>query len=251
MESYAIKQLEQFYGFTRAMPLKDASAHLHAIELALESHAPQAVPEASRTAVQAYNEDDCRSTEALRDWLESLRAELVAQGADVPRPTAEDGAAPDKVRELERRQMAAREGLLAGVPPEAATDTSHTQHSLWLLAYLLDWHRREDKSQYWERYRLAELSDEDLLDERRAVAGLTFVERVEESKFKNGNVKSAVNRYAYPPQEVELGTKGELRARGRPLRQHSRARPYRPLPWTSRRAVRLPIGTRPPSIRRS
>ena len=94
------------------MPLKDASAHLHAIELALESHAPQAVPEASRTAVQAYNEDDCRSTEALRDWLESLRAELVAQGADVPRPTAEDGAGPRQGP----RARAAPDGRPRGAP---------------------------------------------------------------------------------------------------------------------------------------
>jgi predicted RecB family nuclease len=211
VESYSIKQLEQFYGFTRAMPLKDASVHLHAIELALESRVPQAVPEASRLAVQAYNEDDCRSTEALRDWLESLRTQLVAQGTEVPRPVAEDGAASDKVRELEQRQAAAREALLAGVSTDAATDPMHPQHPLWLLAYLLDWHRREDKSQYWERYRLAELSDEELLDERQALAGLTFVERVEESRFKNGNFKSAVDRYAYPPQEVELGREGELR----------------------------------------
>ena len=93
VESYSIKKLEQFYGFTRAFPLHDAAVHLQAIELALEGNAPAAIPDEARAAVGAYNADDCRSTEALRDWLERLRAELEAQGTAVPRPTAKAGDA--------------------------------------------------------------------------------------------------------------------------------------------------------------
>lgn len=213
VESYSIKQLEQFYDFAREVPLHDASTHLQAIELALEGNAPAAITEDITAAVQGYNQDDCRSTEALRDWLERLRAELVAQGTAVPRPAPQEGLPNEKVLEIEKRQEAVRTRLLQRVPPEA-TQPTHAQHSYWLLAYLLDWHRREDKSQYWERYRLAELPEEDLLEERQAIAGLEHVERVEESRFKNGNVKSVVDRYRYPLQEVEIGRRGELRIPG-------------------------------------
>ena len=48
----------------------------------------------------------------------------------------------------------------------------------WLLANLLDWHRRESKADSWEYFRLKDLTDEDLLDERSALSGLRFVERL-------------------------------------------------------------------------
>ena len=52
VESYSIKQLEQFYEFRRDVPLGDASQHLQAIELALESVAPDTIPPEARDAVR-------------------------------------------------------------------------------------------------------------------------------------------------------------------------------------------------------
>ncbi|MGH9203815.1 MAG: ribonuclease H-like domain-containing protein, partial [Vicinamibacterales bacterium] len=213
VESYSIKRLEQFYEFGRDVPLGDVTAHLQAIELALESNAIASVTDDVRAAVRAYNRDDCRSTEALREWLERLRADVRSQGAAVPRPQPKEGAPNAKVFAIEQRQEAARARLLDGVSADAARP-DHAQHPYWLLAYLLDWHRREDKSQYWERYRLAEMSDEDLLEERQAISGLEVVERGARERYKNGNIKSAIDRYRYPYQEVELGRSGELRIPG-------------------------------------
>ncbi len=73
VESYSIKKLEPYYGYVRRVALKNASQPLMAVELALESQAPDAITSEIREAVQGYNEDDCRSTEGLRDWLEKLR----------------------------------------------------------------------------------------------------------------------------------------------------------------------------------
>ncbi|MCL4813490.1 MAG: TM0106 family RecB-like putative nuclease, partial [Vicinamibacteraceae bacterium] len=83
VESYSIKQLEPLYEFTRDIDLREASANLQAIELALEAGTAEVIPEEVRAAVQGYNRDDCRSTQALRDWLERLRAELEAEGTSV------------------------------------------------------------------------------------------------------------------------------------------------------------------------
>ena len=51
--------------------------------------------------------------------------------------------------------------------PEAREGPDDEQQARWLLAYLLDCHRREDKADWWEFFRLCELPDEDLFDEPR------------------------------------------------------------------------------------
>jgi len=215
VESYSIKQLEPFYGFARAMPLEDASAHLQAVELALEGSAHSVIPPEALEAVRAYNEDDCRSTEALRDWLEGLRAALVAKGMDVSRPTPKQGGASEAVGDLEARQEAARARLLEGLSPEAV-DPDQPEHPYWLLAHLLDWHRREDKAAWWEFFRLRDLPEADLFDEPDAIAGLVFETRVKEVlRRKTGTpTGSVVDRYRYPVQEVQIGRRGDLRAGG-------------------------------------
>ena len=101
----------------------------------------------------------------------------------MPRPEEKPPDAPKKVTALEEQQDAARESLLAGLAPDAH-DPAHVDHPRWLLAHLVSWHRREDKAQYWERYRLNDLTDEELLDERQAFSGLEFVERVREVLHK-------------------------------------------------------------------
>lgn len=217
VESYSIKQLEPFYGFCRQVPLTDARQHLTAIELALESHAADAVADATREAVSGYNADDCRSVEALRGWLEQLRAEAIAGGTDVPRPDEKPPEPPKKVGDLEAHQLAARERLLQGVPDEAGVP-GHAQHPRWLMAYLLDWHRREDKAQYWERYRLNDLPDDELFEERSAIAGLELVDLVGWAPGRRKGSMRPVHRYRYPQQDTEIRDSGELLITGKPTR---------------------------------
>ena len=79
------------------------------------------------------------------------------------------------------------------------------EEARWLLAYLLDWHRREDKASWWDYFRLLDLPEEDLFDEPRAIAGLEFVECVEAILSKKGKaIGSVIDRYRYPIQEMEI-----------------------------------------------
>lgn len=214
VESYSIKQLEQYYGFVRDVPLADARVHLTTFELALESHAALAVPAETRDAVAGYNRDDCRSTEALRDWLERLRAEVVAAGTEVPRPEEKAPEPPEDVGALEAQQQAARARLLEGLPADARTP-GHPDHPRWLLAYLLDWHRREEKVAWWEHFRLAAVPADDLFDEQNGVGGLEYVERVDVVRNKRTQkpTGSVIDRYRYPLQETEVG-KGPVKQPG-------------------------------------
>jgi predicted RecB family nuclease len=212
IERYSIKNLEAFYGFERSVPLGRASRALLAMEQALELNCAGAVVEEVRDVVQGYNQDDCLSALRLRDWLEQLRGEVKASGTAVPRPTPQQGEASEKVDERAQRVAALRTRLLKGVP-EARADQSEEQHSRWLLAYLLDWHRREDKAGWWEYFRLRDLPEEDLFDEPQALAGLEYVERVTVVvNVKTGKpTGSVVDRYRYPAQEMEIRRKDELK----------------------------------------
>lgn len=213
VESYSIKQLEQYTGYARRVALARASQPLMAVELALEAGAPGDITDEIREAVQGYNEDDCRSTEALRDWLEGLRAAAMAGGEDVPRPETVSGDPSPAVSDLQQEVEKLRARLLEGLPPDGA-EAGHPDHARWLLAFLIDWHKREENADWWEYFRLKEMPAEDLVDERDAIAGLTFVERLGPVLGRNGKpTRSVIDRYTYPPQEAEIGTGGNLNAR--------------------------------------
>ncbi len=211
IERYSIKNLEVFYDFDRDVDLRIAGRNRQVMEQALEFGTPDRVPEEVRDSVEGYNRDDCISTLRLRDWLEKLRSEAVAAGAPIVRPIPEDAAPTEALDEKAQRVDALRARLLAGIP-DATEDRTEDQKARWLLAYMLDWHRRESKAVWWDYYRLCELPGEDLFDERDAVAGLAFVKRVGVKLNKKGKpTGKVVDRYSYPLQEMEINPGDQLR----------------------------------------
>src|SRR5262249_13706167 len=148
---------------------------------ALEANAVDAITPDVRSVVEGYNLDDCRSALQLRHWLEELRASLEAAGTEVPRPKQADGTASDPITARARRVQALFNALMAGMPAERS-ERSEEQQARWLLAHLLDFHRREAKVPWWEFFRLRGLTEEELFDERKAVSGLSFVTRIETTK---------------------------------------------------------------------
>ncbi len=201
VESYSIKKLEPFFDYVRDVPLLEVGPFKRDLEATLELAAPGAIPDIdpeARKVVQIYNRDDCVSAMRLRAWLEKCRAELLAKGHAMSRPTPKIADASEgKMQEREAtRQL--RDRLTAGIAPEPGVRDARDRARL-LLADLLEFHRREENVSWWEYYRLTELSDEDLADERKAIAGLRF-ERV----ISSGGRKTPVHRYRFPPQDVDL-----------------------------------------------
>ena len=196
VEEYSIKKLEPLYGFERAQPLDQAGVAMRVIQRGLELGVPVASADDIGRIVEAYNRDDCLSTRALRDWLETLRAGLEADGTELPRPPEVAGDPSEKIgeREARARELAGR--LLEGVP-ELPEQRTPEQQAVWLLANLLDFHRREEKAPWWEYFRLRELSDEALLDETSALSGLVHVERIPSKR-------QVVDRYRFTPQETSV-----------------------------------------------
>jgi len=198
VERYSIKDLEPFYGLTRDVPLADARTHLRVIERALELGTSDAISEDTRVAVEGYNRDDCVSALRLRAWLEDLRASVEASGTPVPRPSVKDGAPSEPLDERGRRVQTIFAALTHDVPADRAA-RSDEERARWLLAHLLEWHRREGKAPWWEFFRLRELPEDELFTERAAIGGL----RIEAARV-GGTKKCPVDRYRYPPQETEV-----------------------------------------------
>src|SRR5690606_19024718 len=116
-----------------------------------------------------------------------------------------------KLKALDEEVEQLRERLLAGIPA-GRQDRDDEAQARWLLAYLIDWHRREEKADWWEFFRLIELEDDDLLDESKAVAGLKFVERVDVVTWKSGKpTGSVIDRYTYPAQDMDIRPDNRLK----------------------------------------
>ena len=145
--------------------------------------------------IAAYNRDDCVSTWLLRGWLEERRAEAVGRWPElgwerpVALPQAPSPALTDWLRAVEERVA----GLTADLAPD---DHSPDAEARRLLADLLDWHRREEKSQWWRWFELKDdLTIEQLVNERDALAGLVFVDEFE------GEGVMRHRRYRFQPQD--------------------------------------------------
>jgi predicted RecB family nuclease len=190
VESYSIKRLEPLCRYVRHVDLHDATKSLIAFDAALDDGTAAAEHDLQQV-VAGYNEDDCRATLALRDWLEGRRVELSSSiGQELPRPVAVEEARSVEDPELARIRAA----LLFGVPDDPAL-RSESQQAKTLLADLLDWHRREDKPGWWRYFYLRDLSPAELIDEPDALGRLTGGNVVAEVK------RSVVSRFSFPPQE--------------------------------------------------
>jgi uncharacterized protein len=66
------------------------------------------------------------------------------------------------------------------------------------LAHQIEFYRREMKSAWWEFFRLNDLDDNDLLNERKGISGLQFIKEHPATK------RVPIHSYRYPQQEISL-----------------------------------------------
>ena len=207
VESYSIKELEKFYDFRREIDLRDANSALYGLAVPLELGDPDSIAPEDKEIVEAYNRDDCFSTLHLRNWLEEIRTALIDGGKVIRRPEPADRDASESVTEWQE-MIAELADRIAGNVPVSEEDRDEKQQARWILANTLDWHRREEKSVWWEYFRLSELMVEELLDERDALSELTFIGEV------GGTARAPIHRYSFPVQEASLRGGENLKTNG-------------------------------------
>jgi uncharacterized protein len=194
LESYSIKAVEKLYGFERTADVSGGDESVVRFEEWLETG------EAALLAdVERYNEEDCRSTVALHEWLLALRP------ADVPWRLPPD----ERPRSEEAIERDAERAALEAELLEGADEGSPRR----LLGNLVDYHQREARPQWWAWFRWPQLDDDELIRDRTAIGGLVH-DRVAPQ------VEGQSHAYAvrFPPQEHKLTVEGfdpDTRARFR------------------------------------
>jgi predicted RecB family nuclease len=202
VESYSIKRLEGLYRFVREEDLRSAGSSIVAFEAWLDGGESEngEMGEDILRSIAEYNRDDVLSNWKLRDWLEERRVDLAKQlGRVIPRPPIEPEAATPK--ELNAAQQVVADlvaRLTAGLPEDGPPFRDTDQQARWLLAQLLDWHRREEKAFWWRFYDLAKMTDEELVDEKEALGKLEFEAGLGPEK------QSFLERYRFPIQDHGL-----------------------------------------------
>jgi uncharacterized protein len=205
VESYSLKELEKFPKFVRQAELRDASVARKSVEVALELNEFKSLPAETGKIVEVYNEDDCQATKALHEWLENERQRLVDSGKELTRPEIKPGDAGENVQEQDEASLELFNKLTEGLPEDRSTWTDEHK-AKWLLAHQIDYFRREEKTAWWEFFRLHEMDDDDLFDERKAIAGLRFIKELPKEKRE----RNPTHRYKFPPQEISFEPGADL-----------------------------------------
>lgn len=197
--SYSLKEVEHFYDQDRAAAVKQAGDSVLLFERWRDEH-DQSLLE----AIEAYNKEDCDSTLHLREWLleqrqacqDRFKIEIPWRQPGEPDTPSEDASeAAAETLELQNR-------LLDGVPDDPSKRSAE-EADRWLLAQLLDYHRREAKPAYWEFFERLEKSDAELVEfDSEAIGDLT---PIGEPEPLPPPARSSLLRFSFPPQEHKIG----------------------------------------------
>jgi uncharacterized protein len=196
-ESYSLKRLERHHGFVRLeRSVREGGGSIVAYEQWLESG-----DGALLEAIRAYNEEDCRSTQGLRDWLAgdmrpAAEAQFAVRFADLAEPDDEEAHDPPAWL-ADQQALAAR--LLEGLAAERDGD-SRDDAARRLLSELLLYHWREAKPEWWRHFDLRTKTPAELVEERDAIGCLERDHSVAPAPVKS----SLEYVFTMPSQEVKL-----------------------------------------------
>jgi predicted RecB family nuclease len=179
VESYSIKAVEELYGFERKGELGGGGAAV-IFETWLEVGESVLLED-----IRAYNEDDCRSLYLLHRWLLELRPAGMPW-LFPPEARVQKEETKEWLEELEALKAELLDGAEEGDPR-------------WLLAQLLEYHRREEKPAWWEYFHHLSLDPEELIEDGDTIGGLELVGEPVPDK------QSFVYTFSFPPQEHKIG----------------------------------------------
>jgi predicted RecB family nuclease len=179
---YGLKNMEAFLELRRQAKVKEGGASIVMFEEWMRTG-----DDAILGQIAAYNEEDCRATHLLRDWLLERQREALARFGSFPVPEPEQ---PSEERPEHAERAALRENLLA------AGET--------LAAELLAYHRREEKPVWWAFFDRIEKTPSELVEDADSIGCLELAGGPEPVK------KSLAWTLTYPPQEHKIGAGQEV-----------------------------------------
>ena len=196
--SYSIKSVEHLYRPARSTEVATAVDSIVQYAHWMESGQPRDWPNSTiLKGIRHYNEDDCRSTAELLQWLRTVADEndinatrtfALAATAATPAPPPPKDLPPEVVARLDTIEKLREKGDGFSIT----------------LADLLDFHRREEKPMWWRMFDRAMATAEELRDDSGCIEGLRAV------GFPVTEKQSQVQTYRFDPsQECKLAADGK------------------------------------------
>jgi predicted RecB family nuclease len=190
--SYSIKTVERLYRPKRATEVATAGDSIVQYSRWIESDEPgDWNKSAILKGIRDYNEDDCRSTAQLAQWLRD-----VARTKGIAASTQQAVSVEERV-----------------VPPEAIARQAlavqlrlNDDESAKVLADVVDFHRREEKPMWWRMFDRAAAMPEERRDDPGCIEGMEADGDCVTEK------KSLLQAYRFDPaQECKLGVGDAVR----------------------------------------
>jgi predicted RecB family nuclease len=191
---YSIKNIERFYREARSGDVQEAGA-----SIIYYDRWRQTSDASLLKSIEDYNRDDVESTHGLHRWLLGLRpAELAWRAAWAPPSADAKNETADRPEKLEAESL--REVLRSRVEGPETLPPGPERQLAEMALHLIDFHRREQKPQWWKYFDCMEMEAAELLDDAECLGGLTRDTTVSVVPIK----RSRLVTYQFPPQETKL-----------------------------------------------
>lgn len=186
-DSYSLKTVERLYRAKRATEVATAVDSLVQYARWIESEQPRDWSTSTvLKSIRDYNEDDCKSTGELLEWLRKVGGEhkiATPRSLSASAPSVPPVLPPEVVARLDTAGKLRKQG-----------DTNSV-----VLADLIDFHRREEKPMWWRMFDRAKATPEELRDDPGCIEGIQAVGTPATEK------QSLVQTYRFAPsQECKL-----------------------------------------------
>ncbi len=166
--SYSLKDIEHLYMPARDGDVVSAGASVVEYQRWIDSGESRTWQESPiLAALRDYNRVDCESTAHLRDWL--LARQVEAGVAHLRRE--------DLAEVVVDREPTPAEELALELTARAATLEGEERRVTELLAWLLAFHRRDDKPMWWRFFERLTKDEAALHDDADCLAGLVRTDR--------------------------------------------------------------------------
>jgi uncharacterized protein len=189
---YSLKNVEVFYAGDRAGDVTTALDSVVFYDRWLQSGEGSLLDQ-----IAQYNEADCRSLLACRDWLVSLRPSDISWFDGSPVSEA-DARALDPEKEAKRRAAEEQNAALVKALVEGAPESDLEWREL--AGQLVDFHRREAKPEWWAMFNRQDMTEDELIDDADCIGGLEpdptrppFLEK-----------RSIVYSFRFPAQDFKM-----------------------------------------------
>lgn len=180
---YSLKDLQPLIGYKPTAAIRAGTDAVLEYERWLASH-----DAACLDGIAAYNEDDCRATLTLLEWLHGLRpADMLWPDLPTVKTLTEEA------REAENERQRVRDALMDGTEEGDGSPRR-------LAAHLLEYHRREARPAWWAYFARLRMTSEELVDDAESIGELTPGPAVTPQEV----ARSLVHAMTFPPQDHKL-----------------------------------------------